>query len=93
MDDKKIVSKMNEFLYNATKELSTWLSQMLPRVSDEWWQECVLSNLSYAQRELAEANNFTKIEQFDLAALLRIGMICVHLLIFLHRKENALRLC
>lgn len=73
MDDRKIVSKMNEYLYAATKELCAWLNKMLPRVSDEWWQECVLSNLSHAQRNMAEENEYSSLEEFDLAALLRIA--------------------
>ena len=73
MDERQIVSKINEYLHSATKELSAWLNNMLPRVTDEWWQECVLSNLSFAQRELAESRGYTELEQFDLAALLRVA--------------------
>lgn len=73
MDDKQIVSKINEYLYTVTKELCAWLKNMLPRVTDEWWQECVLSNLSYAQRNTAAENGYIDLEQFDLAALLRIA--------------------
>lgn len=72
MDDKNIVSKMNGYLHIATKELAGWLERMLPRVTDEWWQECVLSTLSYEQRKYAMENGYSKLEQFDLAALLRI---------------------
>lgn len=45
---------------------------MLPRVTNEWWQECVLANLSYTQRKFAIENHYDKLDQFDLAALLRI---------------------
>ena len=73
MDERQIVSKINEYLHSATKELCGWLNKMLPRVSDEWWQECVLSNLSFAQSALADERGYTELEQFDLAALLRIA--------------------
>ena len=73
MNDKIIVSKMNEYLYTATQELCTWLNKMLPRVTDEWWRECVLENLSHSQRDIALDNDYDKLEQFDLAALLRIA--------------------
>ena len=69
MDERKVVSKINEYLHTATKELCTWLSNMLPRVTDEWWQECVMSNLSFAQKMLAEDRCYTELDQFDLAAL------------------------
>jgi len=72
MDERKVVSKINEYLHTATKELCTWLGNMLPRATDEWWQECVLSNLSFAQKMLAEERGYTELDQFDLAALLRV---------------------
>ena len=71
--DEYIVSKINENLHSATKELCGWLGRMLPRVSDEWWQECVIDNLSYAQRELAQERGYSKLEDLDLAALLRVA--------------------
>lgn len=72
MNERYIVSKITAYLHTATKELCAWLERMLPRVSDNWWQECVISNLSYAQQMQAEENGYSKLEQFDLAALLRI---------------------
>lgn len=72
MNDIIIVSKINEYLHIATQKLSDWLGQMLPRVADDWWDECVINNLSYAQREIAAEKNFTKLEHLDLAALLRV---------------------
>ena len=54
MDEKMIVSKGNGYLFSATQELCVWLNRMLPRVSDEWWSECVMGNLSYAQYDLAK---------------------------------------
>ena len=73
MDERYVVSKVNGYLYSATKDLCEWLGKMLPRVTDEWWQECVLANLSYAQKDLAVENGYTQLEQFDLAALLRVA--------------------
>ena len=72
MNERAVVSKVNGYLHSATKELCDWLGKMLPRVTDEWWTECVLHNLSYAQKNLVENNSYTRLDQFDLAALLRI---------------------
>ena len=72
MNELFVVSRINEYLHSATKELCAWLLKMLPRVSDDWWQTCVIDNLSYAQREFAEKSNYTKLEDLDLAALLRV---------------------
>lgn len=73
MNEKNIVSKINSYLHTATKDLAGWLNKMLPRVTEDWWPECVTSNLSYAQRRFAEENRYTQLDQFDLAALLRIA--------------------
>lgn len=72
MNEGLIVSKMNGYLHIATKELCGWLKKMLPRVSENWWNECVISNLSYSQQMQADENGYSDLEQFDLAALLRI---------------------
>ena len=73
MNEETIVSKMHEHLHIATKELCAWLGKMLPRVDDDWWQICVMDNLSYTQRQYAEENGYSKLEHLDLAALLRVA--------------------
>ena len=73
MNEETIVSKMHEYLHIATKDLCAWLSKMLPRVDDDWWQICVMDNLSYTQRQYAEENGYSKLEHLDLAALLRVA--------------------
>lgn len=73
MDEKAVVSKINEYLFSATQELCSWLNKMLPRVSDEWWKECVLDNLSYTQYAAVAENGISKLEELDLSALLRIA--------------------
>lgn len=72
MNEIKIIGQINELLYSATDLCCVWLSKMLPRVSDQWWNECVLSSLSFNQSQLAQERNYTDLSQFDLAALLRI---------------------
>ncbi|MBP3856863.1 MAG: DEAD/DEAH box helicase family protein [Ruminiclostridium sp.] len=72
MNEQTIVSKIHEYLHIATKELCTWLSNMLPRVGEDWWQTCVMDNLSVIQRQFAEENGYSKLDDLDLAALLRV---------------------
>ena len=72
MNERYIVSKMTGYLHTATKELCAWLKKMLPRVTNDWWNDCVIANLSYSQQIQAEENGYTELEQLDLAALLRI---------------------
>lgn len=73
MNEQTTVSKMHEYLHIATKELCVWLGKMLPRVGDDWWQVCVMGNLSFVQKQYAEEKGYSKLEDLDLAALLRIA--------------------
>lgn len=73
MDSIEIVSTVNALLHETSGTLEVWLAKILPRVSDSWWDDCVLSSLSYAQREIAQKKNFSRLSDFDLAALLRIA--------------------
>lgn len=73
MNEQAIVSKMHEYLHIVTKELCAWLGKMLPRVGEGWWQVCVIDNLSYVQRQYAGENGYSKLEDLDLAALLRVA--------------------
>lgn len=73
MDTQIIISKMNAFLHEASKVLYNWLHGLLPRVTDNWWDECVMPSLSFTQHEIAIEKGFSKLSDFDLAALLRIA--------------------
>ena len=73
MDSDHIVSSMHAHLHMAANVLVEWLGKLLPRASENWWNECVIDNLSYNQRETARTKGFTKLEDFDLAALLRVA--------------------
>lgn len=73
MDSQTIVSKVNSYLHESATTLVTWLEGILPRVADTWWEDCVLNSLSYTQREIAKTKAFSKLSDFDLAALLRIA--------------------
>lgn len=92
MNEQTFVSKINEFLFSATKELCGWLTKMLPRVTDDWWNECVLENLSAVQRAAVEEKGYTRLDQLDLAALLRVtdkswrDMSLVFRLVYSERK-------
>lgn len=73
MENDYVVNKMNSFLHTAAIELARWLGDILPKTSSEWWQDCVLQKLSYSQGEIAKSKGISKLEDFDLAALLRIA--------------------
>ncbi|MCD8110560.1 MAG: SNF2-related protein, partial [Clostridiales bacterium] len=73
MNNDQIISRMNTYLHTAAHVLAIWLGKLLPKASDDWWEECVMEKLSYNQRERAKERGFTELEEFDLAALLRIA--------------------
>ena len=72
MDTQMIISSMNAFLHEASKTMLNWLNTILPRVTDNWWDECVMPSLSFTQHEIAIEKGYSKLSDFDLAALLRI---------------------
>ena len=73
MDNIEIISNINALLHETSVTLEAWLGKILPRVSNSWWDDCVLSSLSHTQREIAHKKNFSRLSDFDLAALLRIA--------------------
>ncbi len=73
MDEQKIVSNVNYFLHETTITLVTWLENILKKVTPSWWEDCVIPSLSYTQREFAITKGFSKLSDFDLAALLRVA--------------------
>jgi ERCC4-related helicase len=64
---------MNQYLHKSTIALSEWLSVKLPRISDSWWTECVLDNLSHYQRGRIVEQSIKTLQELDLAALLRVA--------------------
>ena len=73
MDNEFIVTRMHGYIHRAAKELSEWLYIMLSKVSNDWWNECVIDNLSYSQKEIVNSKGVSTLEELDLAALLRIA--------------------
>lgn len=73
MDRKRTFEEINGYLYEATTGLASWLNDLLPRVAPhDWWQKCVLDQMSQDQFQVALNKGFSRLEQLDLAALLRI---------------------
>lgn len=68
-----IFNRINNALRQATTLTTAWLSGILCKISKAWWQECVLDKLSYNQRQMVIKSGSTKLEELDLAALLRIA--------------------
>lgn len=39
MENNQIVSRMNTYLHTSAKLLEEWLGNLLPKTSDDWWEE------------------------------------------------------
>jgi len=60
-------------LTTLSTRLAAFLAEVLPRLSDHWWQTHVLEELTFQQRNHVETAGYTRLDQLDLAALLRIA--------------------
>ena len=63
---------MNELLRTATRELSRFLNAHLPEMASDWWQNHVVSRLSFQQQRIVQEQGRTNLNQLDFAALLRV---------------------
>ena len=68
MDTAFLNSKMNEYMFRLNQKMSGWLSKKLPKITDDWWQELVINNLSTYQRENVLKEGIKEIDGLDLAA-------------------------
>ncbi len=73
MDSNQIVSKMNSYTFISAEILEKWLGKVLPQVSENWWDKCVMENLTNNQRETVINRGITNLSQLDLAALLNVA--------------------
>ncbi|MBD5080994.1 MAG: DEAD/DEAH box helicase [Ruminococcaceae bacterium] len=73
MDTQIIINKVNTYLHEASKALLNWLNELLPKITDNWWEECVMPKLSYTQHEIALKKNYSNLSNLDFSALLRIA--------------------
>ena len=63
---------MHDLIHTATVELASALAKYLPALGVGWWNENIVDRPSFQQERTVEESGITKLEQLDLAALLRI---------------------
>lgn len=92
MNDSYIISKMNEYIFRLNEKIGIWLVKKLPNITENWWQELVVNNLSTMQREHVLNNNITEISGLDLVELLRVidrNWFVITSRFFINNKERA----
>ncbi|HUQ90369.1 MAG TPA: helicase-related protein [Bryobacteraceae bacterium] len=72
MDEKLTHERVLSLLQKAAAAVCSLLQEILPSISEKWWEVLVLSHLSFQQRRAVEAKRVTKLSGLDLAALLRV---------------------
>ena len=63
---------MMDLLRRASSDLSAFLTENLPKLSEKWWQAHVIDRLSFQQQRTATERGITSLDQLDFAALLRV---------------------
>ena len=63
---------LNNLLSEATHYLAAYLAEVLPSISDDWWEGAVVDKLSFQQRQRVKQKGITSLSLLDLAALLRV---------------------
>ena len=63
---------MNNLLEQAASALCGALEEVLPPLSETWWETCVTSKLSFQQCQRVKQRGIFRLDQLDLAALLRL---------------------
>jgi len=91
MNYANVISKMNEFMFELNEKICVWLEKKLPQITDNWWDELVVNNLSDLQRDHVIKSNIVEIKGLDLAALLRVfdrNWFVIQSLVFFNNKER-----
>ena len=69
---KNMDQNLNSLLQKVTAVLAQYLGRILPLLSDNWWKDAVVGNLSFAQKRRIEQKGTVSLSSLDLAALLRV---------------------
>ena len=64
--------EMNNLLERAAAALCKALEELLSSFSETWWKTCVKPKRSFQQRQRVMQRSISRLDQFDLAALLRL---------------------
>lgn len=71
MEKQEIISRINRYIHEATSILSKWLEGKLPKLTEKWWEQCVLNVLNEGQRKHISPA-VSSLDSLDLSALLTV---------------------
>ena len=58
MTDAYIISKMNEYMFQLSEKMGDWLSNTLPRITNNWWDDLVMNHSSIANEWFKTARDY-----------------------------------
>lgn len=61
-----------DLLREASRDLSSFLGNALPQLSDDWWNSHVIDRLSFQQQRAAAERGIRTLAQLDFATLVRV---------------------
>ena len=67
-----MASNMPEQLTTLATLLRRFLGRELPTLGPDWWNQGVLAKLSYQQRAQADEQQWSTLDDLDVAAVLRV---------------------
>lgn len=73
MERTELINKVKELLEIASDVFIKWLSFVFPKVSENWWQTCVLEYLTFSQKIQADQIHAKVLEDFSLETLLQLA--------------------
>jgi SNF2 family DNA or RNA helicase len=78
-------------MFTLNEKMGLWLEKRFPQITNNWWEELVLANLSELQREQVLKNNIHNVRGLDLASLLRVfdrNWFVISSSFFINNKER-----
>jgi ATP-dependent helicase HepA len=69
---RKMSNKITELLAELPVYLCEFLETNLPEITPDWWENCVIRNLTFRQQENLTRKRGTSLRHLDLAAMLRV---------------------
>jgi hypothetical protein len=69
---QKYTEKINKYLIIVTELIVEFLNDVLPKISNKWWEKTVIDKLTDDQKRNVNRKKIKNLDGLDLAALLRI---------------------
>lgn len=73
MDRQELKKSVNEWLDDVSGILVQWLSFVFPKISADWWQLCVIDQLTFSQKMYLDKTKATDLNELSVDILLHVA--------------------